>query len=818
MTYAEVALRLIDLTFVKHQNRWIDTSFRTLLRDFMAQAEARFAFEDRSCERSDNDLNAPYTAAHKLFIRYPQMTAQSVIYHDAQKFIALCKRKGQKPAPFVPILDENFETWFKKDSLWQSEDLDAVVDQDVGRVCILQGPVAVQYSKIVDEPIKDILDGIHLGHVAKVASKHYNGDILGAPFIECFGILSDTTAKTVELDAKFRYEQDNSSIYEVSSSTSEKLPELEEWLEALGGTKNDWRRAMFRKKTIMQGSQITENPIRRIFQPTRGTFVKVDQASPTSADSIVSLFTHQAQGLPVKTIEIRALEGCRISLEVLEERTAMGAPVALKLLYAYHAESGFSPVQEIMEGRNDRIKDFYRRVWFGNDESMVRSSVNESFHSGPIFVSGDAIAKFSRCVGNLDDNFTKRCNKQLYAPMDFAVVVAWKALMKPLFASELDCDLLRLVHLSNELKMIDGSSPIQEGDILSTTTCISAIVIQEAGKLVKVEGLIFKCGNPIFKLASEFLIRGTYHDHNNTFQRVDESPVEVHIKSPKDLAILKSKKWLRLNNELVDLHQQRLIFHLQTVSRFDSSGGFSSIKTTGHVELQSTLSKPVRIALVDYSARNCTKNGVTEYLKRHGRLLGRPIVFQEPISLLTDGALTVRVPATNEKYANVSGDYNPIHVSAALSRYAELPGTITHGMYTSATVRRLVERRVCEADVGLFKGFKCSFTGMVLPNDELEVSFQHVGMLNGRKILSVKAVRRGNQDTILQGEVEIEPPNTSYVFTGQGSQHQGMGMELYAESEASRKVWDVADQYFSQNYGRSFRLLKVEEGIEPNAL
>src|ERR1700733_4558163 len=72
-------------------------------------------------------------------------------------FLLLCQRRGQKPTTFVPALDDNFEFWFKKDSLWQSEDLEAVIDQDVGRTCILQGPTAARYSKIVDEPIKDIL-------------------------------------------------------------------------------------------------------------------------------------------------------------------------------------------------------------------------------------------------------------------------------------------------------------------------------------------------------------------------------------------------------------------------------------------------------------------------------------------------------------------------------------------------------------------------------------------------------------------------------------------------------------------------------------
>lgn len=39
--------------------------------------------------------------------------------------------------------------------------MDAVVDQDVGRFCILQGPVAFKHSKVVNKPLKEILDNIN---------------------------------------------------------------------------------------------------------------------------------------------------------------------------------------------------------------------------------------------------------------------------------------------------------------------------------------------------------------------------------------------------------------------------------------------------------------------------------------------------------------------------------------------------------------------------------------------------------------------------------------------------------------------------------
>jgi fatty acid synthase subunit beta len=175
--------------------------------------------------------------------------------------------------------------------------------------------------------------------------------------------------------------------------------------------------------------------------------------------------------------------------------------------------------------------------------------------------------------------------------------------------------------------------------------------------------------------------------------------------------------------------------------------------------------------------------------------------FENPIPLSGKTPLIFRSPASNETYARVSGDYNPIHVSRVFSSYANLPGTITHGMYTSAAVRSLVETWAAENDIGRVRSFHASLVGMVLPNDDIAVKLQHVGMIAGRKIVKVEAINQDTEDKVLLGEAEVEQPVTSYVFTGQGSQEQGMGMELYASSPVAKEVWDRADKHFLENYG-----------------
>lgn len=85
----------------------------------------------------------------------PLSKTQLVLLEDVDFFLRVC-RVG-KPVPFVPIIDGDLETWFKKDSLWYSEDLDAVPDRDADRVVVLHGPISARYSTNVNEPVSEIL-------------------------------------------------------------------------------------------------------------------------------------------------------------------------------------------------------------------------------------------------------------------------------------------------------------------------------------------------------------------------------------------------------------------------------------------------------------------------------------------------------------------------------------------------------------------------------------------------------------------------------------------------------------------------------------
>jgi len=812
MTYGEVVRRMVDLMFVKHESRWIERSLERLTGDFMRRVEERFTTTEgkASLIQSYSELDEPYHVVEKLLNTYPEANKQLISAQDVQHFLLLCQRRGQKPVPFVPSLDENFEFWFKKDSLWQSEDLEAVVDQDVGRTCILQGPTAVKYSNAVDEPIKDILDGIHNDHIKGLTRDVYGGNDSSIPTVEYFGgtLLFDTD-DVLDKDGLTTLDDGNKITYRLSTSPTSTLPEIEAWLRLLAGKTYSWRYALFTAEVFIQDHRFQTNPIKRIFAPTKGMIVEITHPKEPSK-TVISVMEPSQSGKPTQVIQV-SMSGSRdITINMIEERTAEGKAVALPLKYTYHPETGYAPIREVMDGRNDRIKQFYYRIWFGDESVPFDTPATSTFNGGRATVTAQAIADFVHAVGNTGEAFVERPGKEVLAPMDFAIVVGWKAITKPIFPRAIDGDLLKLVHLSNGFRMLPGAEPLKKGDIVETTAQINAVINQESGKMVEVCGTITRDGKPVMEVTSQFLYRGAYSDYENTFQRKYETPMQVHLSSTKDVAVLKSKDWFRLDELDTELLDKTLTFRLQSLVHFKNKTVFSHVETIGQVLLELPTKEIIQVASVEYEAGTSHGNPVIDYLQRNGSSIEQPVNFENPIPLNGKTPLVLRAPSTNETYARVSGDYNPIHVSRVFASYANLPGTITHGMYSSAAVRSLVETWAAENNVGRVRSFHCSLVGMVLPNDDIEVKLQHIGMVSGRKIIKVEASNKDSEEKVLIGEAEVEQPVSAYVFTGQGSQEQGMGMELYASSPVAREVWDRADKHFMENYGKSTSDLSCE--------
>ncbi|KAI8987783.1 fatty acid synthase [Mycotypha africana] len=805
MTYSEVIHRLISLLYVKQECRWIDITLRDLVGDFILRAEERFCNSSKpSILQNYEQLDKPMTFVEKFTEEYPESEDQLLTSEDVMYFLSLCKRPNQKPVPFIPIMDNDFEVWFKKDSLWQSEDLAAVVDQDIQRCCILHGPVAAKHVNAVDQPVGEILDDIYESHIHSIKEKFYkNKPIPKAEYLSCVPIKATAIQPTISTETE--------RVYDVQSDD---LPSEDEWIEAIAGPHYNWLRALLTSPFIVQYKKFSDNIVRHVCRPRHGQ--KVIVSSSKSNGDIISVdiqdrraWSSNGPSTQYETSIKIIAEGDRISMTLLEQ--CKGHTLPLRFEYLYKPEIGYAPIHEIMDGRNLRIKQFYFKLWYGfdNDEDFINMDVDKKIVYRNEVVKYEDIAEFCRAVGNQAELYGHRDHDIVRAPMDFAVVFGWKAIMKSLFPRIAEGDLLKLVHSGFNFRMMEGEDLLKVGDVVDIEANIIAVVNTQSGKLVKSKGMIIRDGKPVMEIASQSLYRGKFTDYETTFENKAEAPMEYHIQGKKELAILKSKDWIHWT-DAAEKHNvgpgNSLIFRLESKLKYKNSNMYSSVKTFGSVTMQVSTKEFVEVARIEYESGESYGNPVIEFLKRHAKEIEQANYFANGgYSITPDRSIyqsVVHAPVSNEPYANISRDFNPIHVNPYFADIGRFPSTITHGMWTSAAARKFVEifaadnvpRRVVSYDV--------KFVGMVFPNDTLETKLSHIGMKNGRKIIKVETINQSGEK-VLEGISEVEQPITAYVFTGQGSQEKGMGMELYERSPIAKAIWDQADEHFLENYGFS---------------
>lgn len=79
------------------------------------------------------------------------------------------------------------------------------------------------------------------------------------------------------------------------------------------------------------------------------------------------------------------------------------------------------------------------------------------------------------------------------------------------------------------------------------------------------------------------------------------------------------------------------------------------------------------------------------------------------------------------RYAEVSGDHNPIHLDDEAARAAGFPGVIAHGMSVLALVCEDVVDRYAGGDAARVEGVGCRFSSPVRPDEPLEIAYRTDG-------------------------------------------------------------------------------------------
>ncbi|KAF8206176.1 fatty acid synthase [Mycena galopus ATCC 62051] len=781
MTYEETVLRMVRLMFVSHEKRWVDVSLRNLTGDWLRRVEERFAGvngggDKPSLLQSYTLLDDPLPFIESFLKAYPIATRQLLASEDSAFFLAISQRPGQKPVPFIPVLDASFEVWFKKDSLWAAEDIEAVFDQDPQRVCILQGPMAVKHSKVKDEPIKDLLGNINSALIKRLLDFRYAGDENKVPTVD---YLSAKPAAHPAGPNLKRSEVNGEVVYEFGAV----LPDTSAWLDTLAGPNLNWLRALAISTTIVQGTSYIDNPMGRLLAPRPGQKVVVayDGTSPSSVTVYGAARSYGEHKPAFKAVEIKFTPASKlIDVTMFEDRRDVSVPLTLQ--FEYKPSLGFAPIHEIAAGRNTRIKEFYWKLWYGDDAVLPDIDIRETFHGPEVTIEASAVEQFCAVVGNQGESFKTVRNDQVNAPMDFAIVTGWQAIMKSIFPSSIDGDLLKLVHLSNGFRMVDGATPLQAGDVCKAEANI-------------VSGHVFRAGKPVIEVISAFLYRGRFTDYENTFETTEEPDYVVTLETDAAVGVLQSKEWFEWVDESKPLLAgTSLIFRVKSQVSFKDKTSYREVKVSGDIFVRNQRKALVLVGSVDFHQENSRGNPVVAYIQRHGTPQGLSTPLANEGYTLTSGATVFNAPLTNEPYSKISGDFNPIHINPYFSDYASfLPPS----------------RTACHPDRVL--AYNVSFVGMVLPGDELNVKIRHVGMRDGNIVVNI-TTSNARGEKVLEGSAEVSQPTTVYVFTGQGSQEAGMGMDLYNSSPAARAVWDSADAHLLAVYGFSIVEITVHFG------
>jgi fatty acid synthase subunit alpha, fungi type len=268
--------------------------------------------------------------------------------------------------------------------------------------------------------VKELLENINNILVQRLLERKYGGNESSIPTIDYLRVSPSITP--AELSGVERIDGHDQVTYKIGSV----IPETTLWLETLAGTKLNWLRAFITFPTFVQGGLFVDNPIRRILAPRAGQKIVITIAGglPESVIIYGAARSHGTHKSAFKAVEIKYDASSKlIDMTMYEDRQDISVPLSLQ--FEYKPSTGFAPIHEIASGRNTRIKEFYWKLWYGDDAVLPDIDIHETFVGPEVTIEADAVERFCAVVGNEGESFKTVRNDVVKAPMDFAIVTGW---------------------------------------------------------------------------------------------------------------------------------------------------------------------------------------------------------------------------------------------------------------------------------------------------------------------------------------------------------------------------------------------------------
>ena len=109
------------------------------------------------------------------------------------------------------------------------------------------------------------------------------------------------------------------------------------------------------------------------------------------------------------------------------------------------------------------------------------------------------------------------------------------------------------------------------------------------------------------------------------------------------------------------------------------------------------------------------------------------------------------------RYAEASGDRNPIHVDENVAKMAGLPGIVVHGLCTMAFASRAIVDGLCGADPVRLKRLRVQFSRPVFPGQSITTKAWSGGARADRAIYAFETYNPDGLAVIRGGIAEVSP-------------------------------------------------------------
>jgi fatty acid synthase subunit beta len=392
MTYEEVAIRLTELHWYpgdmpgKEKARWFDVSFRERVFDWLRRTEERFCKKTREAwMREPEQLEEqPKKFLAEFFNVFPEAARTVLAAADVDYFInSICGIPTRKPINFIPEISPMFKRYFKSDSLWYSEQGEAIPGYDADKSFIIGGPVAAKYIMKKDETIKEIMDGIKNGIIAHIQGS----DKLEVPNLRELPSLDDATGVTSSAQRMQELLTETGATYTCKKQNlaeialGETAPSSDKWIKLLTHTNHSqslsgtgapvaadgvwagatWLNSVLTFPRIQRGDRRSLSFLPRILSAVAKGRVVLQASETDLLECSFFLPDNDAESIKLsyspKTDEI-----CMVCTFYAPTESKRGA-FPLEFKFQYRPEFRGAPIHEILDGRNDRIKSFYRHLW-----------------------------------------------------------------------------------------------------------------------------------------------------------------------------------------------------------------------------------------------------------------------------------------------------------------------------------------------------------------------------------------------------------------------------------------------------------------------